>query len=439
MGVIRRLLVDAAARAPAPTFVVTGAGARRAAQDLTLDRRVGAVLAPRPANVLLLVGRVPPALASAAVRAHDVLSHPRATVWWARDPNDVDEQRFPQVVVASDGDDVGAVVADVHRELVSGRRASERPLLPDVDPNPWRGEGPFGQGGTGMTGGVPYGRPMPERADDRDGLTLDLLQLRIGPLFAPFPPGLALELGLQGDLLQEVAVDPNPFAALRPRPGAEDVFVRALAEPVPVAELELARAERLLRWLADALLVEELPAWRERVLRLARKLEPSDAVSVRRLARRLGRTRVLGWSTSGVGALDADVAWLDGLGPVARASGRSTDLRVEDPAYRALVFEPVVGAGGDVAARWRQRLEEAAQALELAARAGTARTGGTGEIEAPGGRLAAGMSPTGVLLERLPELLAGQEFGDAVTTLVSFDLDLEQAAAVDPAATEPST
>ena len=73
----------------------------------------------------------------------------------------------------------------------SGRRrlASSPDALPDLDPAPWRGVGPFGQGGTGMTGGVPYGRPLAGRADDRDGLKLDQLLVRVGPFLPPFPPG----------------------------------------------------------------------------------------------------------------------------------------------------------------------------------------------------------------------------------------------------------
>ena len=32
-----------------------------------------------------------------------------------------------------------------------------------------------------MTEGTPYGRPMAMTGDDRDGLTLDQLRLRVGP------------------------------------------------------------------------------------------------------------------------------------------------------------------------------------------------------------------------------------------------------------------
>src|SRR3546814_17035378 len=80
-------------------------------------------------------------------------------------------------------------------ELIIGGRPSEPAALTDVEPAVWRGVGPYGQGGTGMTGGVPYGRPLPGWAEDRDGLKLDQLQLRLGPAYPGLPPGLVLEIG----------------------------------------------------------------------------------------------------------------------------------------------------------------------------------------------------------------------------------------------------
>lgn len=47
-----------------------------------------------------------------------------------------------------------------------------------------------------------------------------------------------LEVHLQGDVIQQATVAQNPFAA----DGADDPFHRALAGPVLITELELARA-----------------------------------------------------------------------------------------------------------------------------------------------------------------------------------------------------
>ena len=386
---------------------------------------------PRAANVLLVAGRVPEELMEPLARVHDAMRHPRCTVFWTPgDPQASPPPMLPAALVVHDG--VVAAVCAAHRELLAGKRTSDPPVLPDEDPAPWRGVGPYGQGGGGMTGGTPYGRPMADLGPDRDGLRLDLLPLRVGPFFPRLPPGLLLDLKLAGDIVVEASAGANPFVSKdvqlsQLRPGLSP-FVRALTESVPIAELELARARDHLCWLADALTAHELRALGLRVLRLAANVRPGDGAAVRRLGRALGFTQVLGWSTKGVGRLAGEELAGLGLGPVARAAGVAEDLRADDAGYRALGFEPIVQPEGDAAARWRQRLEEAAQSLDLAARADGRRTEPTGRVESPRGRLQPGSGPAARLLPLLSDLLQGLEWGDAVTTLVSLDIDLEEAA-----------
>ena len=219
----------------------------------------------------------------------------------------------------------------------------------------------------------------------------------------------------------------NPFREVGYRPNPSDApFHQALREPVRVVELERARASHHLRWLAGALRFHGLAALGERTLRLAG--EPAlTATSVSALSRLLERTWALGWATTGVGVLPAERLAGLGAGPVARAAGLSEDARAAQPAYRALGFEPQVGRSGDARGRWRQRLGEAVQALDLAERAGERRTEPAESVESPHGRLTAWARPMAVLLDLLPALLAGQEWGDAMTTIVSLDLDLEAA------------
>jgi len=275
---------------------------------------------------------------------------------------------------------------------------------------------------------------MAEVGPDRDGLRLDLLPLKVGPFFPRLPTGLVLDVKLAGDLVLEATVGAGAFTGKDQsfrdvRPGLQP-FIRALTEPVPVAELELARAREHLRWLADALAAAELGSLGLRALRLATTVEAGDGDAVRRLAGMLRWTHALGWATRGVGRLEADRLRGLGAGPTGRASGVVEDARSDDPAYLELGFEPVVQDGGDAAARWRQRLAEAARSLELAARAGDLQTSPRGFVESPRGRLELGSAPAARLLGLVPGLLEGKEWGDAVTTLVSLDLDLEEAAAV---------
>lgn len=426
MGV-KAVLISLAAGAPVPVFPVIGQGASEAVHELALDSRVRLVDTPRTASVLLAAGEPAHGLLRPAVRVHDQLSAPRGTLWWPLGaPTGRLHRLFPDMTVLDPGTDVVEAIVQVHREVVRGERRSDPSVLPDVDPAPWRGVGPFGQGGKGMTGGVPYGRVMAGRAPDRDGLELDQLEVRVGPFFPAFPAGLVLHLKLQGDLIQDVHVGENPFRC-RPPGGAGALFHSALSHSASIAVLELARARHHLRWLAHMLRVHGLHALGLRTLALARGLETDSVESVRRLGRLLERIRSLGWATAGVGVLPQDVARAAG-GPVARAAGISEDIRSQDAGYLALGFEPLATRGGDARARWRQRIAEAVQALELARRAGERQTAVTGQVEWLRGRLTAGGSSGTTLLEALPMVLAGAEWGDAVTTIVSLDLDLEVAA-----------
>jgi Respiratory-chain NADH dehydrogenase, 49 Kd subunit len=422
-----------AADGPVPVFAIAGLGAREAIQDLRLRSELRVLDTPRPASVLLIAGTIPDAFALPIARIHDAMAHPRATILWTGDGEwrpALPGAAQPAIVGA---DPVAAAVV-TYRDLVTGRRPSEPPILPDVDPVAWRGVGPYGQGGSGMTGGTPYGRPLAELAPDPDGLRLDVLPIAIGPFFPRFPAGLVLDVRFSGDLVLDATVGEPDFgdgdlpvrAGLRP-------FLRALSEPVSIAELELARARDHLRWLSDALIASGLNALGLRALRLASSTSPGDGTAVRRLARALGWTQIGRWSTRGVGRISRDELAGLGAGPVARAAGLAEDVRLDDPAYRELGFEPIIGDGSDAAARLRLRLAEAAQSFELAARAGDRRTTPRGRVESPRGRLEAGSGPSARLLPLVPGAVRETEWGDAVTTLVSLDIDLEEAILADPA------
>ncbi|MBA2496920.1 MAG: hypothetical protein H0V33_07480 [Acidimicrobiia bacterium] len=436
MGLIARL----AAGADAPVFVVVGAGGRDAARSLVVMEGVRVVDHPRAAALLVIVGRPTTALLRPMLLVHDQLPTPRATLWWPTGPGGEDlVAALGDVVVGRPCDRAGLLA--VFTELVSGARSSDPPALADIEPAEWRGVGPYGQGGTGMTGGHPYGLPLAGRAPDPDGLELDQLPLQIGPLFPLLPPGLVLHLGVQGDVLNTVTVGENPYTPSPGDPGLGplevDVFHEAARAPVTVATLELARARHHLRWAAGALRLHGLHAKSRQLALLAESLTVDQQAAVARVVGRLVRQWGLRAAMSGVGVVSpADVAGQ--AGPVARASGSVTDARIGDPAYDGLGFEPVSHDTGDAWARFRQRLAEATQALGLAERAGdrVRRAGPT--VEGPRGPVAVGTpAPGEALLALLPSLLAGQEWGDAMTTVVSLDLDLEEIAAATTVDAEP--
>lgn len=413
-----------AARAPVPVFLLQGVdgGPAGDAEQLRRDARLEIVASPRHATVLLVAGALPPELHEPAALVHDALPHPRGTVRWGA-AADGWGAALELPATSTDGDIATAVVT-AHRALLDGSRPSEPPLKSATQREPWRGVGPYGHGGTGMTGGVPHGRPLPDRADDlRDGLKLDVLPVAVGPFFPAFPVGLTLDVVLQGDLVQEVRVRGNPFVGEQQT--ADDVFARAATEPVPVAALEQARAAHHLRALARTLRLHGLEALAVRVLHHAAGPSEEMMAAGPRLVRRLRRLPVER-SLPPAGALST-TAWT-GHGFGARAAGVPIDARTDDPAYDGLAFTPVCTDGGDARSRWRQRLAEIEQALALAAAAGT-------RLRDPGPVVEDPASVTAELLPLLPDLLVGLEWGDAVAVVDSLDLDLRRAAPVRQAAT----
>lgn len=436
MGLTARL----ATGAPVPVLPVAGAGGRIVAEALRCSPGVQLAGNPRAAALLVVVGRLTRALLHPALVVHDQLPRPRATVWMpigsagSADPEGL-LSAFPTVTTVVPGDTAG--LRSVFTGLIGGVRPSDPPALPDMEPARWRGVGPYGQGGTGMTGGVPFGRPLPSRAPDPDGLELDQLPLQLGPLHPALPPGLVLHVGLQGDVVRHVELGANPYRSWpgdpAPAPLDTAVFVDALHSPTPVADLEMARASHHLRWLAETLRLLGLGALGLRVATLAASLSRTDRGAVASLARRLSRSRGLAWATAGVGITARRV--LDTLetpletGPVRRAAGERGDARSADPAYEGLGFEPVVHSEGDAWARLRQRLAEATQALLLAERAGDRVRYPGPPLEGPRGALRVdGAMPSTALTGLLTGLLAGSEWADMVTTVASLDLDLEEAA-----------
>lgn len=430
---LRDVIARVALGAPVPVFAVSGAGAREEVAGLRLSPRIELVDTPAAASILLVAGFVPSKLSAALAAVHDAMPEPRCTVHWPLGADQGQLPTAPHAVLVGPDQQAVEVLTHALRALLTGTRPSEPAIQPDLDPNPWRGLGPYGQGGSGMTGGTPYGRPLAELAPDRDGLRLDLLPLRIGPFFPRFAAGLTLEVTMAGDIVVEAGAADSPFVAETPtftaRPGLQP-FLRALSEPVPLAELELARAREHLHWASAALISQGLPALAARVLRLAMRLTPGDASAVDSLAGRLRHLRVPQWSSSGVGPIGRELLVGLGAGPVARAAGLADDARADDPSYVTIGFEPIVTHGSDAGTRWQLRLAEAAQSLNLAVRAGERRIRPVGRIESPRGRLEVGSAPFDRLRPLLPAILSELEWGDAVTTLVSLDLDPEEAGAV---------
>ncbi|MCQ4320807.1 hypothetical protein [Stutzerimonas stutzeri] len=402
-----------AAGRPAPVFVVSGMAGAGARNALLLDPRIDVVDSPRHATILLVAGGVPADQHQALRRLHAQLPRPAATLWYRSDPlTELDHARRIDRL-----DDLPAEAIRLHRALIDGSTPGDPDLLPDQPPHPWQGKGMHGQGGEGMMGGVPYGRPMAMAMmqDLRDGLQLDSLSFTLGPFYPALPPGLQLKLTLQGNLLQKAMIESSAYPVhLSP------LFFEALKRPVPIAALEIERARYHLHRLAHLMRLAGLSSLAQRTLLDAVRLQPGARLPD--LHRRVTRSGLLHSIDAGLGQLDLQQARM--LGGVAwRAAGMPSDARSEDPSYVRIGFKPLTREGSDIRARLCQLVAEITQALALAAAADQAglQTGNTERVETPRGELTAEQRPADAS-HLLMGLLPGLEWSQALLLIASLDI-----------------
>ncbi|WP_431932252.1 hypothetical protein [Micromonospora sp. RP3T] len=224
---------------------------------------------------------------------------------------------------------------------------------------------------------MPGGLMMAERAEDRDGLKLDVLHLALGPVLADWPGGLVVELAVQGDVVQSAkarVLPPADPSAVRPYPDVDHPGLRRRRQAV-------ARLDSLGRLWA----VAGWPVGANAARRLRDALVDDVPLAVaysgfRPLARRARRSRALRRATDGLGVLAPLVA--------ARAG-------VQVPATVC----------GDATARWERRLAE------------------TDRLLAGGGPGAAPEPDATAVLKLATRLVVGLDLAAARVVLASFDPD----------------
>ncbi|GHB09715.1 NADH-quinone oxidoreductase subunit D-related protein [Modicisalibacter luteus] len=400
-----------AARSCVPVYPVWGEHDEALLATLVLSTQIELVDSPRHASVLLVVGEIPATLRDGLKHVHDQLPSPFAVVWFRGAP--LIALNAP--IHVDEADRLVDTLIRTHRELMLGQRDSASRLLPDEPPNPWEGLGDDGHGGEGMMGGTPYGRPMAMNMQDdlRDGLTLDSLTFRLGPFYPALPSGLCAEITLQGDVIQSWE---TRHGALPQR--LAPVFYAARERPVPIAELELARARYHLVQLYRGLHLAGLERIARHALSLARQL--STASRLDGLRRQLVRSGIFHLAAMDGGQLDTEMAARLG-GPAARAAGLDADLRMDDASYQRLGFRPQCRTDGTVRARWEQRLAEIDQSLQLARQAEPdgLHTANTEAVETPRGPWSA--KPPQDASALLDQLLPGLEWDEAMTLIASLD------------------
>lgn len=189
-----------ASAALVPVHAAIGPRCLAAVERLLAGSSMMRTTSPRHAAVLLVAGDIPDTHTAALCRLHDQVPPPRATVYWNGAAGGAERElraRWRAICLRFDGE-------------------GEADCAADEPPNAWRGKGDHGQGGEGMMGGVPYGRPMAMTGEDiRDGLRLDRYSARVGPFAPTLPPGLVLGLTLQGDVIVACDVLALPFVQAR--------------------------------------------------------------------------------------------------------------------------------------------------------------------------------------------------------------------------------
>jgi hypothetical protein len=221
-----------------------GTGVRLAVERCLRSRGWPLAAGPSDADVLVVCGEPDPELHDALQTTWRAMPGPRARVH-LRTVEDV-PARLTQAA---------SRLADL-----SGQRADagQRPIGVPDDPTPEaeaeHGGMDHGDMQMDMDMSLPGGLVMADRADDRDGLKLDVLHLRLCPFLPSWPGGLAVDVTLQGDVVQEASVE------VRSAPGAVS-FWDSAGERDParrvrlLAAAHLDSAGRLLRltgWVAAA-------------------------------------------------------------------------------------------------------------------------------------------------------------------------------------------
>ncbi|MFC9976991.1 hypothetical protein ACFVH6_39430 [Spirillospora sp. NPDC127200] len=370
MGLRERLVRFAAGRPRSFVVAAPGAtGVRLAAEAELRGRGWRAAESPVEADVLVVCGEPGTELAQAIEVAWSDMPGPRARVQVAGGAT--------REAVARALDGAAAELADVPRQWAdAAERVAAGPWAPDDSGGETHdhggGHGGHGQmehGGHDHGGhmhhmGSPGGVAMADRADDRDGLKLDVLHVPLGPVLADWPAGLRVSLTLQGDVVQAADVGvlggaggERPF---RGEAGAAAAHLDSVARLLAVAG-----------WSSAA---QQARVLRDDVLGGADRRR-----EVARFARRVGRSRSLRWMIRGLGVIDPAAVERYGL----------TGVAARYP--------------GDVADRLAGRLAE---------------------IEAvPGGDDVEPEEAEGVL-RALPSLLVGAEFAAARLIVASLDPDL---------------
>ena len=307
---MREWLATRAVRATQVLLVeCPGAWAVRVSTERAVAQRGWRITAsPATADVLIVAGRPAGELAEVLDRLWGAMPGPRARLDIGAQTDigtSLDEvaklltDLWAQAEDAAHRPNRGSSTGDQHGETAhAGHKGMDHSvdagMQNDDDADTDHGgmdHGGMDHGGMEM---APDGIPLAEGSDeDRDGLEMDAVPVRLGPVLPHWPAGLVLDVTLHGDLVVDATahlVDDNDVNTA----GSEEAAVARACDDV-AALLDLAG------W-PDG-------ATRARAARdgFLDRREDSSAAILTDLRRRVAASRLLRWSLRGVGVLHPDL------------------------------------------------------------------------------------------------------------------------------------
>lgn len=317
MGLTSALAELAAKTAHVLVVETPGSWGLRVSLERALADR-GWVLAgsPADADVLAVCGRPGPELGEAVARLWDQLPGPRVRV-------DVEvAEAIPDLLAQA-----AAELADLGGQQADARSRGAAPAPSETGGH--GGHGDHDEHGDHDMEMAPGGIPLAGGRQDRDGLEMDALNVRLGPVLRHWPAGLALRCTLHGDVVS----------------GAEASLVDHDHPLDAIASTDAERSARRCDAVADLL---ALAGWQDASAQARRVRDlflvgrdPIRALNERDLLRRrIGRSRLLRWSLHGLRPIGSgDIARL-GLPDRVRGDVHDRLLRIIDSAAAPETVDP---------------------------------------------------------------------------------------------------
>lgn len=310
-------------------------------------------------------------------------------------------------------------------------------------------------------GGMSMKKMTRDLPKSEDGLPMDRSDVHFGPFHPGLPGGLDLHFRMDGDTvakalsvegintLAESISEPARMVQMFPleRHFYQLLGKRAQGQPHELSLLMETEKNRILshlNWLrsfavllGNKWLARQTNHFYFKVYFLPPSKLPPLLADLKNFNKKVKSLPILRFKLKGKGIIpQSNLSQLSG--PVSRAAGLPHDLRVKDPFYQSIDFEPAVLSDNDCFARLQIRLQEIIQSLELIMKmqnmsAAKVEYQQDSRIESARGIAAITLAvqhpesfslqlPSSLLAELIPILTEGHEISEALVNIASLDI-----------------